>query len=62
MLWFRNLIVQLTVSLVMSALATLLLQGKWKAGILMIAVAAAGILLLSAAIVLAELINRRWHK
>lgn len=61
MLSFRILVVQMTVSLVMSALAGLLLQGRWKAGILIIVAAAAGIVLLSLAIVIAELISRRWR-
>lgn len=62
MLWFRNVIMQLTVTLVTSALATLLLQSKWKAVILTAVVAAASIVLLSVAILIAEMINRRWHR
>ena len=61
MLWFQNL-VQLIVAFVMSALATLLLQGKWKAGILISLVAAVSIVLLSVAMRVAELINRRRHR
>ena len=58
MFGFRFNVLQMTISLVMSALADSLLAGNWKTALVIIIAGAAGILLLSLAIVFAEKLVR----
>ena len=58
MFWFR-VVVQITISLAMSALSGLLLEQRWKTGIELTVSAAAAIVILSIAIVVADRILGR---
>lgn len=56
---FRLNVLQMIVSLLMSTLSTLLIEQKWKTGILLIVAGALGILILSIAIAIARRIADR---
>jgi UDP-N-acetylmuramyl pentapeptide phosphotransferase/UDP-N-acetylglucosamine-1-phosphate transferase len=59
---FRFSVLNLIVSLLTSAISSLLIEQRWKASILLIGIGAVGIVILSVAIVIARRILSKWQR